>query len=143
MLWSEQQATALRGAARAGSNLPVDWQNVAEEIESLGKSERAALASQVQRILQHLMKLQASPATDPRRGWLETVLDARVEIERLLESSPSLRREMPRIIATELPRARKRVIAGLAAYDEQPTADIEGFSYSERDVIGWLPPPIV
>ena len=38
--WTEQQATALRRAAK-DSNLPLDWENLAEEIESLGKSHRA------------------------------------------------------------------------------------------------------
>jgi hypothetical protein len=36
--WAQEQAAALRAAARAGSNLRLDWQNLAEEIEDLGKS---------------------------------------------------------------------------------------------------------
>jgi hypothetical protein len=35
--WTEEQAAALRRAK--GSNLPLDWEYLAEEIESLGKSE--------------------------------------------------------------------------------------------------------
>ena len=45
--WSEQQAAALRAAARGGSNQPLDWENLAEEIESLGKSLRLGLRSQI------------------------------------------------------------------------------------------------
>jgi hypothetical protein len=67
-LWSAQQAHALRSAARERHNLPVDWENVAKEIESLGASERRALASQVRTVIEHLMRLEASPATDPRNG---------------------------------------------------------------------------
>ena len=37
-LWTQQQAEALRKAAREGSNLPLDWENLAEETESLGRS---------------------------------------------------------------------------------------------------------
>jgi len=37
-LWTQEQAAALRRAK--DSNLPLDWENLAEEIESLGKSER-------------------------------------------------------------------------------------------------------
>jgi hypothetical protein len=77
--WTEQQATALRHAAK-DSNLPLDWENLAEEIESLGKSQRAALRSQLRRILRHHFKLEASPAIEPRRGWKESIRDARVEI---------------------------------------------------------------
>ena len=39
-----------------------DRENVAEEIEDLGKSERDAVRSQVSRILEHLLKLAYSPA---------------------------------------------------------------------------------
>ena len=35
-LWSAQQAEALRSAAREHSNAPLDWENLAEEIEGLG-----------------------------------------------------------------------------------------------------------
>src|ERR1700757_938799 len=91
-LWTKEQAAALRRAK--GSNLPLDWENLAEEIESLGTSQRAELNSQVRRILRHLFKLEASPAVDPRAGWRTTVRDARVEMEDLLEASPSLRREI-------------------------------------------------
>ena len=59
LLWTEEQATALRRAA--GSNLPLDWDNLAEEIESLGTSQRAELNSQVRRVLRHLFKLEAPP----------------------------------------------------------------------------------
>src|SRR5690349_11030302 len=54
-LWAAQQADALRSAARERHNLPVDWENVAEEIESLGASERRALASHVRTVVEHLM----------------------------------------------------------------------------------------
>ena len=36
--WSKNQADALRSAARGGSNQKLDWENLAEEIESLGIS---------------------------------------------------------------------------------------------------------
>jgi hypothetical protein len=45
VLWAEGQASALRDAARAGVNLPIDWLNVAEEIEALGKSQARELAT--------------------------------------------------------------------------------------------------
>jgi hypothetical protein len=52
-LWTKEQAAALRLAkslplARTGdSNLPLDWENLAEEIESLGKSDRRELRSRI------------------------------------------------------------------------------------------------
>ena len=52
--WSTQQADALRAGARGGSNQVIDWQNLAEEIEGLGISQRSALGSQIRRIIQPL-----------------------------------------------------------------------------------------
>ena len=66
-LWSEHQADLPRRVA-AGENIndQVDWPNVIEEVETVGRSERAALRSHIAAVLEHLIKLQASPATDPR-----------------------------------------------------------------------------
>ncbi|MBV8738054.1 MAG: DUF29 family protein [Alphaproteobacteria bacterium] len=52
--WAEQQAAALRAAARGDSNQFVNWENLAEEIESLGKSLKYALASQIFHVIHHL-----------------------------------------------------------------------------------------
>ena len=143
VLWSADQARALRnaGAARINTPDPIDWRNVAEEIESLGRSERNALRSRLGVILEHLMKLTASPRKAPRRGWIETILAQRVEIERLLADSPSLRQEVARLIAEEIPRARKSVADNLALYRETPTRDLNQLSYTEEQVLGdWFPP---
>jgi hypothetical protein len=108
--WTEEQAAALRQAK--GSNLPLDWENLAEEIESLGKSDRRELRSQITRILRYLLKLEASPAAEPRAGWRSTIREARSEIEGVLEDSPSLRREAEAMISKQI-----RAAAELAADD--------------------------
>jgi hypothetical protein len=140
LLWSEEQARALRSAAHSGANLPIDWENVAEEIESLGKSLARELASRVSTILIHLMKLEASPAAEPRIGWAETIREHRDQIERVLKEAPSLRQAVPAVIGEELAVARKRVRASLADYGEQPVVDPEDRAYSTEQVLGpWLP----
>jgi hypothetical protein len=106
-LWTQEQAAALRAVRK--SNLPLDWDNLAEEIASLGTSQRTELNSQVRRILRHLFKLEASPAADPRAGWRTTVRDARIEIEDLLEGSPSLRREIDAVVKRQNISAAKLV----------------------------------
>jgi hypothetical protein len=138
-LWSREQSAALRDAAGAKLSLPIDWENVAEEVESVGNSERLALNNHIVRIVEHLMKLDASPAHEPRRGWISTILDAQREIEDVLESSPSLRREVPAIIAKQIPRARNSVGIKRKLYDETPTVDLETLGYSEEQVLGWHP----
>ena len=57
-------------------HVPIDWENVAEEIETLGRSERRVVASRIQMIVEHLLKLTVSPAAGPRQGWARTVCRA-------------------------------------------------------------------
>ena len=140
VLWTEEQARELRVAANAGWNAPVDWENMAEEIESLGKSERRSLASHITNVIEHLLKLQASPAVEPARGWRETIRRARGEIEAILADSPSLRREVADVIASQTSRARALVRANFQDYGEQPLIDLDAIGYTEAQVLGdWLP----
>ena len=69
LLWSEQQAAALRRLRDGPRGLPneLDIDNVAEEIESVGRSELAAVESYVELILVHLIKLAAAPDEEPVR----------------------------------------------------------------------------
>ena len=68
-LWTQGQAALLRDAAARGLDVPFDLANLAEEIESLGRRDRRGVGNRVARIIEHLLKLQHSPAVDPRRGW--------------------------------------------------------------------------
>jgi hypothetical protein len=141
-LWTQQQAAALR--AVKDSNLPLDWDNLAEEIESLGKSDRRQLRSQIRRILRHLLKLEVSPAPDPRPGWCSTIADSRSEIEDVLQDSPSLRRELDGLIAKELNSAAKLAAADLRQHGEPAEAvwaRLEKGGFAVDQVLGdWFPP---
>jgi hypothetical protein len=142
--WAEQQARALREAARSNSNLPLDWENLAEEIEDLAKIYRSSLRSQLRRIIQHLVKLQHSPAIDPRRGWRHTVALARLEITDLLEDSPSLKREIEPLIEKVMASAIALGVADLEHHDElnpMMSRIIRRQSYTADQVLGeWFPP---
>jgi len=141
--WSAEQAQALRDAGAAQLNVPtpIDWDNVAEEIESSGRSEQSALRSRLAGIVEHLMKLQASPATQPRADWSATIRRQRTEIEALLDDSPSLRREVAGLLAWAMPRVRRDVAGALADHGEQPATDLDQLSYTEEQVLGdWFPP---
>jgi len=83
--WSERQTALLRRiGAGEKVNDQVDWENVAEEIEALGRSERSALENPVATIIEHLAKLEASPAIDPRIGWQETIVRTRANVAKLI-----------------------------------------------------------
>jgi hypothetical protein len=141
-VWSEQQADLLRRRASGElvSDAELDWPHIAEEIESVGISERSALRSHITTVLEHLIKLQASPATEPRNGWKTSVLHARGRIRRTLRSSPSLRLEVAAMIPDETPDARQDVAATMKIYGEEPVVAIENLTYTEIQVLEpWFP----
>lgn len=140
--WSTEQGQAIRDAAAARINTPspIDWDNVAEEIESLGRSQRTAVRSRLATILEHLMKLQASPAEAPRTIWRDTIRRSWDAIEIELEDSPSLRREIPALMPLGIKQARRAAQASLAEHGEQPLTDITQLSYTADQVLGdWFP----
>ena len=142
--WAEQQAQALREAARSNSNLPLDWENLAEEIEDLAKIYRSSLRSHIRRIIQHLVKLQHSPAVEPRRGWRQTVSLARLEAKDLLEESPSLKRQIEPLLKKVTASAIALAIADMEHYGEiNPFMSrvISRRKYTVDQILGdWFPP---
>jgi Domain of unknown function DUF29 len=143
LAWSKQQAEALRAARRDGSNQSLDWENLAEEIEDLGISQRSSLGSQIRRIIHHLLKLDHSPAREPRRGWEDSIAEARIEIEDLLERSPSLAREAAGEIVKQAKRSAKlavRDLEGRGEIDAATAAAVCATFYTEAQVLGdWFP----
>jgi Domain of unknown function DUF29 len=143
VLWAETQATALRRVAHTGSNLPLDWTNLAEEIESLGRSQRRELKSRVANLTEHLLKLELSSAIEPRAGWIETVGQERREIELLLEDSPSLRGEVAAIASAVWMRSSRSVRQVLVERGEmrpEARAGVERAGYTVEQLLGdWLP----
>jgi hypothetical protein len=139
--WAEQQGALLRRVA-AGERLNVtpDWPNIAEEIETLGKTQARELASRIAVVLEHLIKLAASPASEPRAAWRATIRRERGEIETLLDDAPSLRARVPAAIESKMARARADAAAALADKGEVPCRDIGGINYGASEVLGdWFP----
>jgi Domain of unknown function DUF29 len=137
--WTEEQASALRNAASVSTNLPLDWENLADEIESLGRSQRHELRSRLAVILEHLMKLEHSPAIDPRSGWMDSISRERLNIEDLLRDSPSLKNQLASIIEQLKPRVTRLATASLFGYGET-VKTLPPPSYTEDQVIGdWFP----
>jgi hypothetical protein len=142
--WSKEQAEALRSAAHGPSNQKLDWENLAEEIESLGISQLRELKSQIRRVIEHLLKLEYSSAADPRMGWIESISDARNEIEAVLEDSPSLKNEIDAAITAELKRGSRKAIAEIGKHGElnsATVASIRAANYTPDQILGdWFPP---
>jgi hypothetical protein len=142
LAWSEQQAGLLRRRASGEliNDSDLDWPHIAEEIESLGQSERYRLSSHIGTVIEHLIKLEASPANDPRNGWKASVRNARRGIRHCLKASPSLRHEIGQMILDETRDVQQDVAATLRDYGEQPRTVIEGLTYTEQQVLEpWFP----
>jgi hypothetical protein len=121
-LWTRDQARRLRSIAAAGSNVELDWDHLAEEIESVGNSERREIRSRLETVIEHLLKLQHSPALEPRNGWIDTVRRERRRIELVLEDSPSLRRELPELVRKAYEGGVLDAVAALERHGESGAA---------------------
>ncbi|WP_428487339.1 DUF29 domain-containing protein [Rhodopila sp.] len=141
VVWSEQQAELLRRlAAGEAVNAAVDWDNIIDEVETVGESERSRLESHIGTVVEHLIKLQASPATGPRNGWKRSIRNARRGIMRCVKRSPSLRHQIGAIIQDETPGARDDAAASMRDYSEEPCVEIDSLTYTDDQVLGdWFP----
>ncbi len=91
--WGLQQAALLR-AGRLGE---VDIENVAEEIESLSRSDKREVGSRLTVLVLHLLKWQYQPE---RRGqsWQATIREQRRAVRGLLKESPSLKSSLADVV---------------------------------------------
>ena len=85
----------------------IDWDNVAEEIETMGRSERSVYRSQLARVLLHMLKWEAQPE---RRGvsWWLSITNGREEALQALKENPSLKAELQDIHEAALDKARRQ-----------------------------------
>ncbi|MBP2292268.1 DUF29 domain-containing protein [Azospirillum rugosum] len=88
--WTQEQA----GLLRAGKLSEVDVENLAEEIESMGRSEADRLRSCLRLILLHLLKWQEQPERRSR-SWRNTIQRERDNAALALEENPSLAPKLP------------------------------------------------
>lgn len=143
LLWTTEQAKLLREAAERGVNFPLDWENLAEEVESLGKSQRQELRNRLTTIIEHLLKLEHSDRAEPRDRWEDTVTRSRIAIAGLLEDNPSLRREVPTLLERAYASVARFPVDSLirrGELDRSRRADILARPYTEEQVLGdWYP----
>ncbi len=74
----------------------VDWDNLIEEIEDLGKSRENALESYLERLLDHLLKLSywESEKEYCTRGWKAEIRNFRAQIKKILRKNPALKNKL-------------------------------------------------
>jgi hypothetical protein len=138
--WTQAQARELRRLAGTRPNVPLDLPHLAEEIADLGKDRRDALRSWTTRIVEHLLLLEHSPATEPRRHWTREIISFRNDIEDRLTKTlrADLRRHLPRLYA----KARRGLVTELDRFGESQVAARlpEACPYTLEQVLGdWWP----
>ncbi|AFZ59443.1 DUF29 domain-containing protein [Anabaena cylindrica FACHB-243] len=87
ILWTQQQAESLKKGCWA----ELDIENLVEEIEALGRSEKKELGSYLQVLLIHLLKCQYQPERRTK-SWDNIISNCRDKIQDCLEDTPSLQR---------------------------------------------------
>lgn len=101
-LWLETTAKLLKEKRF----LELDLENLIEEIETMGRSEKYSLKSNLRIILMHLLKYKYQPEKRTR-SWLLTIFEHRKRIIDRLEESPSLKHFYQEIFDKCYENARK------------------------------------
>ncbi len=110
-LWLNNTVTQLK--ARNFNNL--DLENLIEEIQGLGKSDKRAIASYLLRLCEHLLKFKywESEREVCFRGWILEINNFRSEIELILQDSPSLKSSVSNAFLASYQKARKNMIKAI------------------------------
>ncbi len=94
---TDTYAWALDQARRLRAGQPIDTENVAEEIECLGKQERRTLVNTMAVLISHLLRWDFEP--DKRtKSWLYTIREHRNRTVGILEENPSLRSDLTELL---------------------------------------------
>ena len=80
-----------------------------EELADMGKRERRALESHLERLVLHLLKYRFQPERRSER-WIDSIEESRGELARILRDSPSLRQTLEQAFDECYQRARRRAI---------------------------------
>jgi hypothetical protein len=94
LAWTERQAALLR----AGRLDQLDLDNLAEELDTMGRSEWSELESRLEVLLLHMLKWDFQPARQSR-SWRSTMREQRNALRRLLRRSPGLKRDLETTLA--------------------------------------------
>ncbi|AFZ58842.1 DUF29 domain-containing protein [Anabaena cylindrica FACHB-243] len=87
LLWIEDIVNKLRNRDIEG----LDFENLIEEIEDLGRSDKRELESRLRELLEHILKRKYVNMPDCYRGWVESIDKQRIGIRKLLKDSLSLK----------------------------------------------------
>ena len=140
--WAMSQADALRGIARSHPRLGLDFPHLIEELDGMAGSDRRRVQNLARQIVQHLLLLEYSPATEPRAGWQAEVVEFRQQLRDNLTGTlePHLAERMDAVYdaARGVARRKMRFFGEQAAAERLPPAR----PYTLEQVLDpdWWPP---
>lgn len=103
--WTQEQAELLKSKKLA----ELDFENLIEEIETMGRSEKRELKSRLRVLLMHLLKWQYQPEHQCK-SWRFTIYTQRNDVLEILTDSPSLKPHLLDILITIYPLAVKDAV---------------------------------
>jgi hypothetical protein len=113
LTWSERQAALLRRhAASARGNDAIDWPNIVEEIEDVGRSELHSVEALLAQALRHMLKAEAWPLSRDAPSWRADAIDFRQQAQRRFAPSMRQRIDLAHLYRQAL-RALPETIDGL------------------------------
>jgi len=114
---------------REGKLEGIDIEHVAEELESMGKTQQRMLIGRLTALLAHLMKWQLQPELRSR-SWKNTIKMQRIDLQELLQDNPSLRPQMGEALNRAYRKA-KLLAAGDTDMDETGFPETCPYSFEQ------------
>jgi hypothetical protein len=124
--WLMEQARHMR----AGRWEALDRDNLAEEIESLGREQFNKLESALRVLMMHMLKWDHQPKRRSR-SWWASISEQRLRLGNVLADNPGLRPRINEAIARAYPRAR---LGAIKETDLEPEHFPEQCPYSWSDI---------
>ena len=128
--WALEQAQALR----ARSSEALDWENLAEEVEGLARTEARELESRLEVLLIYFLKWRYQP-NKRSRSWRLTIREQRQRLAQLLADNPGLKGTLgesttatyalARIVAAPEPRLAERTFPPASSWSFEQITDAE------------------
>jgi Domain of unknown function DUF29 len=135
-IWLDQTVAQLRSQDFG----KLDLENLIEEIESLGKSDKRAISSYLMRLCEHLLKIKYWQVERELcfRGWRLEVVNFRLQIQAILRDSPSLKNYLNDNFALEYRNGRK-LFLNASELNAKFVSEAPDFTLEQALDEDWLP----
>ena len=113
--WSVEQSEALRNRDFSA----IDWENVIEEIESVGRTEKRIWTSKCANTITHFLKIEHAKLATPAEveGWEDEVQRFRRQMVAVIVDNPRLQNLYPEMFRAAWHQGRNAALDALASYD--------------------------